>query len=134
MRRFFLIWLLLFSFLSAGYVHWFGDYDKALALAHKEDKYLLVLLVKDDCQSCNNLIRDVFINQPYVDMIDKNFISVIVTYEGVTSYPIEMYYSTVFPTLFLVDTQTELFLSEPLMDDIGKDRVEKIIKDIVDKR
>jgi hypothetical protein len=47
-------------------------------------------------------------------MINKNMVSVIVTYEGALSYPIEMYYTTTFPTLFFVNSQKELFLREPL--------------------
>ena len=53
-------------------------------------------------------------NHPYIDTINKKMIAVIVTYEGQLSYPVEMYYTTVFPTLFLVDTKTEMFMSEPL--------------------
>jgi hypothetical protein len=53
-------------------------------------------------------------DKPYVDMINKNMVSVIVTYEGDLSYPIEMYYTTTFPTLFFVNSQKELFLREPL--------------------
>jgi hypothetical protein len=53
-------------------------------------------------------------NHAYVDSINQKMIAVIVTYEGRTSYPIEMYYTRVFPTLFFVDSTRELFFREPL--------------------
>ena len=53
-------------------------------------------------------------NYVYVDKINQKMIDVIVTYEGRSSYPIEMHYTRVFPTLFFVNTQTETFMREPL--------------------
>ena len=53
-------------------------------------------------------------NQPYIDTINKEMIAVMVTYEGRSSYPIEMFYTTIFPALFVVDTKTETFIYEPL--------------------
>jgi len=98
----------------ANHVHWLGNYDKALQLARKEHKPLLVLVVKKELKACNIILHKHFMNHPYIDTINKKMIAVIVTYEGALSYPIEMYYTTVFPTLFLVDTKTETFMSEPL--------------------
>jgi len=33
-------------FINADYIHWLGNYDKALQKAQKEHKHLMVLLVK----------------------------------------------------------------------------------------
>jgi hypothetical protein len=50
-------------------------------------------------------------------------------YEGRESYPIEMFYSRSFPTLFFVDSQTERFLSEPLCGkSIDKLAIEAFLK------
>jgi len=58
-------------------------------------------------------------------------IPVIVTYEGGENYPIEMYYTTTFPTLFFVDSQKELFLREPLYgEEINISILERIFKDL----
>jgi len=112
-RQLCLLWLLtLFTY--ANHVHWLGDYDKALQLALNEHKPLLVLVVKKDSKLCKTILQQQFMNHSYVDTINENFISVIVTYNERTSYPIEMYYTTEFPTLFFVDTQTEMFMREPL--------------------
>ncbi len=53
-------------------------------------------------------------NQPYIETINQQMIAVMVTYEGRLSYPIELYYTTVFPTLFFVDAHKETFIGEPL--------------------
>jgi len=118
---------ILLSFLAAEHVRWLGEYDRALALAHREHKPLMVLLVKASCPECNKLIQNLFMNQSYVDEINQNFISVIVTYEGRSNYPIEIYYSTTFPTLFFVDSQQELFLYEPLVGQIKPETIKNII-------
>ena len=54
-------------------------------------------------------------------------VPVIVTYEGALSYPIEMYYTTIFPTLFFVDSSKETFLKEPLYGErITKGAIQKL--------
>ena len=108
-----LFWLLPISLL-ANYIHWLGDYNSALQLAQKEHKPLLVLVVKKDDNSSSKIIANSFINRDYIDEINQKIVSVIVTYEGKISYPIEMYYTTTFPILFLVNTETETFIKEPL--------------------
>jgi len=109
--------LFLTVLVNADYVHWLGNYDKALKKAKKEHKNLLVYLVKNSCKPCNNTITKQFMHKNYIKTINNKFVSIIVTYEGKTSYPIEMYYSTIFPTLFFVNTKTESFLSPPLYSD-----------------
>ena len=112
------IFLLLFYplLLSANYVHWQGDYNKALQQAHRENKPLLVLVIKRDVPLCGEIIKKVFMNQPYVKQINRDMIAVIVTYEWRVSYPIELFYTTSFPSLFLVNSTDETFLSSPLYE------------------
>lgn len=128
-----ILFLLFFFTLSmnAEHIHWMGNYDKALQKAQKEHKPLMVLLVKKECPSCNDVIKDSFMGRGYVKYLNQKFVSVIVTYEGRESYPIEMFYSTSFPTLFFVNSQTEGFLSEPLYGkSIDENRIENILKEI----
>ncbi len=113
LKYFLLLWLLPL-WLLANHVHWMGDYDKALQLAHKQNKPLVVLVVKKDSKMCNKILHQQFMNHPYIDTINNTMMAVIVTYEGKLSYPIEMYYTTIFPTLFFVDTKREIFMYEPL--------------------
>jgi len=116
--------------IHADHVHWLANYDKALQKAQKEHKPLMVLLVKKECPSCNDVIKNSFMGQKYVTLLNQKFVSVIVTYEGRESYPIEMFYSTIFPTLFFVSSQTEVFLSEPLYgESIDEKSIEKFLKE-----
>jgi hypothetical protein len=108
-----LLWLLPL-FVHANFVNWMGNYDVAHQKALKEHKPLLVLVVKKNDPLSSWIIKHTLMDKPYVDMINKNMVSVIVTYEGALSYPVEMYYTTTFPTLFFVNSQKELFLREPL--------------------
>jgi len=128
LRQLLLLWLL-----SVGsyvnHVHWLGSYDKALELALKAHKPLLVLVVKKDSKASKTILHKHFMNHPYIDSINKQMIAVIVTYEGQLSYPSEMYYTTVFPTLFLVDTKTETFISEPLYEEeIDSNSLSEMVK------
>jgi len=125
---FIFFWLLLPFLLCANHVHWLGDYDTALQKAHQAHKPLLVLVVKKESSISNKIIKDQFMNHAYVDMINQKMVPVIVTYEGRVSYPIEMYYTRVFPTLFFVDTKTETFLREPLY---GEEITQEILKEVL---
>jgi thioredoxin-related protein len=117
--------------INADHVHWMGNYDKALQKAQKEQKFLMVLLVKKECSPCNDVIKDTFMGRDYVKHLNQKFVSVIVTYEGRASYPIEMFYSTSFPTLFFVSSQTETFLAKPMYGKtINANTIENILKEI----
>ena len=130
LKQLILFWLLTLC-TYANHVHWLGDYNKALQLSYQEHKPLLVLVVKHKDPLSNTIIKNHFMNHKYVDSINQKMIAVIVTYEGSINYPVEMYYTTVFPTLFLVDTKTETFMNEPLYGtEIKSDTLEKIISHI----
>ncbi len=74
-------------------------------------------------------------DQDYVDDINSKMVPVIVTYDGALSYPIEMYYTTIFPTLFFVDSGKETFLRESLYgESINSKVLEKYVRDcLLDK-
>jgi predicted ATP-grasp superfamily ATP-dependent carboligase len=113
-------------------VNWLGNYDSALQKAHKEKKPLLVLVVQKDSTLSKDIIKNVFMNHSYVEKINQKMVPVIVMYEGILSYPIEMYYTTQFPTLFFVNSQKELFLKVPLYNhEITEKNLEKYLEEIV---
>ena len=126
----FTLWLITIT-IHADHIHWMGNYDKALQKAQKVHKPLMVLLVKKECPSCSDVIKDSFMEQEYVTFLNQKFISVIVTYEGRESYPIEMFYSNSFPTLFFVSNETEHFLAKPLYGkSINANSIENILKEL----
>jgi len=114
----------LFSiYLAANHVNWMGNYNKALIKANKESKPMLVLLIKNNSQECKDVVKNIFTNKKYIDKINNKYISVIINYDT-QDYPIELFYSTIFPTLFFVDSKTETFIKEPLY---SKNIVEQIV-------
>ena len=124
--------LLLPLLLSANFVNWMGNYDAAHQKALKEHKPLLVLVVRKNDPLSSQIIKKTFMDQDYVDKINGEMVPVIVTYEGALSYPIEMYYTRIFPTLFFVDSQREIFLKEPLYGmEIEVENIERNLIDIL---
>lgn len=111
--KYLLLWLLPLL-LSANFVNWLGNYDSAHRKALKENKPLLVLVVKKSDPLSSKIIKNSFMHTKYVETVNKYMVPVIVTYEGALSYPVEMYYTTVFPTLFFVDSRKETFLTRPM--------------------
>jgi len=124
--KFMLLWLFPLI-VSANFVNWLGNYDVAHQKALTEHKPLLVLVVKKNDSLSSRIIKNSFMEQDYVDDINSKMVPVIVTYDGALSYPIEMYYTTIFPTLFFVDSSKETFLREPLYgEEISKEVIEKM--------
>ena len=99
--------------LFANHVNWLGNYDKALKIAKKEHKPILVLLVKNSCKECKDIIRKYFSNKSYIDKINKDYICVILNYD-IGNYPNELIYSNTFPALFILNSKNEIFLTKPI--------------------
>ncbi len=125
--RFLLLATLLALTLSANHVSWYGNFDKAHQAAIKESKKLMVLLIEKDCKSCQKVLKTTFINQPYIEEINDNFISVIVTKNQKESYPIEMLYTFTYPTLFFLDNR-ELFVCKPIRGEVTPDKLKNYLK------
>jgi len=98
----------------ANHINWQGNYNKALKQAKDENKTLMVLLIKNNCQKCKNIIKNIFMNKSYIDKLNQNIISVIVNIDNKHSFPLEMYWSNEYPTIFFVNSQTETFIDEPI--------------------
>jgi len=98
----------------AAHVHWMGNYSAARQKAHSTHKPLMVLLIKAGQKHSRDIVQQQFMDQPYVDSINQHFVPVMISEGTKMNYPIEMYYTTKFPTLFLVDSEKELFLHVPL--------------------
>jgi thioredoxin-related protein len=122
-----IIFLLIISNLFASKIGWYGVYDEALKEAKSQKKILMVLLVKNRCSECNEVIANNFINKPYLDRLNKKVVSVIVNFDSKKSYPIEMYWSNVYPTLFFVDPENETFVYKPIYK-ITKKEILKILE------
>lgn len=124
MRLLFLSLLVCLS-LNASYVKWQSDYEQAHRQALKEDKKLLILLVD---KPSSELIKNSFVNQAYVEEINREFISVYVMKNQKSSYPIELLYTLEYPAMFFLD-KYELYSCEALSGNIEPDTISKKLKD-----
>lgn len=87
----------------------------------------MVLLIKKDCEVSQKTIQTTFMNHPYIDTINSKFISILITKDQKSSYPIEMLYTFTYPTLFFLDNK-ELFLYEPIRGEITPDKLKSYLK------
>lgn len=125
--RFLILTTLLTLTLHANHISWQGNFDKAHKQAIKENKKLMVLLIKKDCNSCLEAIKTTFTDQHYINRINREFISVIVTKDQKRSYPIEMLYTFTYPTLFFLDNR-ELFMCEPIRGEVTPDKLNSYLE------
>ena len=115
--RFFIVFVLLLSSLSANHINWYANYDKAHEEALKEGKGIMIFLIKKDCDICKKTLQKTFMNQSYIDTINSNFVSVIVVKNQKSSYPLEMLYTLEYPVVFFLDN-IELFSCNPIYGNI----------------
>jgi len=112
--------ILILQQLFASHISWLGNYDKALVLAKKENKPLMVVVIKSKSTQSKNIIKNLTFN----NQIAKKFICVIVNFD-IQDYPIELFYTTVFPTIFLINPKNEQFIKEPLYYPISANEISK---------
>ena len=115
------------SILFSDHILWRGDYENALLEAKEQHKPLMVLLIKNGCDDCSRMIQKFFMDTPYVAKLNNKVISVIVNNDTKANYPREMYWSNIFPTLFIVDSKNEIFLHKPLYIDATQIQMKKIV-------
>lgn len=121
------LFLLLTLTLSANHVRWLSNFDEAHKEALKQNKHLMVLLIKKDSSECKNTITTTFMNHTYIDEINEEFIPVLITKDQKQSYPIEMLYTFAYPTLFFLNKQ-ELFSCEPIRGNVTPHRLKNHLK------
>ena len=114
MYKILLTFTLLFSSLYSQNIKWQSSYSKALELAHKEQKNLMIFIASTKTNKSREILQKYFKDEKYIDFLNKNFINVLVTVEYKTSYPIELFYTTEFPSIFFASYKDESFLTHPI--------------------
>ena len=128
MKKVALYLMLLTLCTNAGNLHWMGNYNKALAKAKLNGKSLLLLLVSKDKNS-TRVLKTCFAKEDIIKAVNSKTVPTIVLFEGKNSYPIEMFYTTVFPTLFIVNSKDESLQYKPLYGkNINSKAVLKLLK------
>ncbi|MDX9813504.1 MAG: hypothetical protein WC144_05490 [Sulfurimonas sp.] len=116
---------LLIATLNAEHIRWQHGFDEALFMAKELNKDILFLLLKKD--DSKEVFNKVFGDEEVVKLVNDRFVSVVAFYEDRYSYPVELFYTYDFPTLFLVSSKDESFLTKPLSGDFSKDEVLKVV-------
>ena len=111
-------------------ISWYSSYDKALEIAQKEKKNMMLFIASSKDKNSNEILRKHFQNQDYINYLNTNFISVLITVEHKTSYPIELFYTTNFPSIFFASYKDESFLTHPIYDFKSKEEFIDILKSI----
>lgn len=114
MRKIILLLILLFSPLFSTNISWHANYELALQKAQKEKKNILLFIASNQNKNSNEILKTYFLNQAYIEYLNKTFINVLVTVEHKTSYPIELFYTTTFPTVFFVSYKDESVITHPI--------------------
>jgi hypothetical protein len=108
------IWSVIFTLcLHGAAIHWRGDYIQALSEARAKDKALFILAVDPGVPACGKFLAIMRCHPQLARKINRLFVSVIVTHNNRSNYPNELYFSTTFPVIFIVDPSDEHFLVHP---------------------
>ncbi len=130
MYKILLLLTLLFSHLYSNNISWYSSYDKALQDAKKEKKNMIIFIASSQDKKSNQVLKKFFLNQPFIKQLNENFISVLVNVKYKTSYPIELFYTTKFPSIFFASYKDESFLTHPIYGFEGKEDFIKFLKSI----
>jgi len=126
--RYIVLVLLFVVVVYADHINWQKDYETARLKAVAQKKHILVFLIEQHTQKTNKIIQDSFMNQAYIQTVNKDFVSVIVHSESYESYPIELLYTTELPALFFLSND-ELFLCDALEGIITPQKIkEKLLE------
>lgn len=74
----------------------------------------MIFIASTKTNKSREILQKYFKNERYIDFLNKNFINVLVTVEYKTSYPIELFYTTEFPSIFFASYKDESFLTHPI--------------------
>ena len=104
-----------------------SDYEAARKQAQKEHKILLVLLVKhSDKIKINDTVVTIVQDKKTSDLIDKHAIFVLLYQDTTQSYPIEMLYTDITPTLFFLGSD-ELFICKALRGTLELEKIQNCL-------
>jgi len=122
--------ILFFLFITAAalfseHIRWQNDFDKALFEAKKTKKEILLLVLKKECAECREVFVEAFGDKEVQKKVNKKYIAVVAFFEHKNSYPIELFYTQAFPTLFFVSSKDESYLQKPLRGYFTKEELLK---------
>ncbi|MDT8339737.1 MAG: thioredoxin family protein [Sulfurimonas sp.] len=124
MKIFFALFITVAALFS-DHIRWQNDFDAALFKAKAQKKELLLLVLKKECAASKKIFVEVFSDKEVQKEVNRKYIAVVVFFEYENSYPIELFYTQTFPTLFFVSSRDESYLQKPLRGYFTKEDVLK---------
>jgi thioredoxin-related protein len=106
-----------------------NSYNNAHQKTLHSHKILMVYLTKKKCDYCNRELMKIINSKNISSFIEKNAVFVIVYKEQKNTFPIEMLYTTEYPTLFFLD-KYENYSCEALRKNINLQAVKSCLKTI----
>ena len=123
-----LLFLFLLTLIQGAGGRWFGNYEQAREEAVKEGKALLVYLIAAEDKRGISLIRHIASESGTSRRLFRRYVPVILLAGSRSNYPIELYYSTVLPTLFFMDPAREVPLRPMLAGPGIMEELRKILE------
>ncbi|NOQ29711.1 MAG: thioredoxin fold domain-containing protein [Helicobacteraceae bacterium] len=112
--KIFMMSLMMFTLLSAAQIDEFAQsvqyersYAKALSMAKKQNKLLMLLVVADYCPWCKKFERKTLSSDAIKKRVQMEFIAVAIDkYRDKGAYP-KKFYSKAIPTVYFVDPKNQ---------------------------
>lgn len=111
------------SIIFGEHIRWQNDYENSLIEAKRAKKDILLLVLKKECIKCKSIFTEIFNKDDIQKSVNEKYIPVLVFFEDKSSYPIELFYTQTFPTLFFVSREDESFLQKPLLESFTQEDV-----------
>jgi len=81
-----------------------NDYAKALEKAQKENKMLVMVIVKEHCRWCDKLINKTLSDASVKEKLKKDYVTLIIDKDA--AYP-KQFKENFFPSIFFIDSKTQ---------------------------
>jgi len=81
-----------------------NSYEVAVAKAQKENKMLVMVIVKENCRWCDKLINRTLSDASVKERLDKDYVTLIVDKDA--PYPND-FKENFFPSIFYIDAKTQ---------------------------
>ena len=104
-----------------------SSYEAAHRQALAEGKILIVLLAKRGDAASKEALAKIISDKNTSKLIEKKAVFVLIFEDDKQSYPIEMLYTDIFPSLFFLD-KNELFICDGLRGDIKLAKIQKCLR------
>ncbi|MBA1437393.1 MAG: thioredoxin family protein [Epsilonproteobacteria bacterium] len=97
--------------LFAKYMGYERDYNKAVAIAKKENKDLLIIMVSEGCPFCHRLVDKMLTKDGIRDYINKKYIKLLINRDTDKNFPKKLL-RPFSPVTYIIDAPSEQIIDE----------------------